>query len=129
MGVVGSGVTVGSADTSGTDGGNSAPSKEGGSSFHMDVTALEFRSKGSGGAQAPAASPQLSAREPLVYARLEEILSRYKYWTNLKLSFTDTIPSVFCAMFDAESLKSYASMFTFLIKVYFRLDILFLTSD
>lgn len=85
--------------------------------FHADITSLEFRSKGNGSAHAPAASPQLSARDPLVYARLDDILSRYKFWTNLKLTYTDTIPGVFCAIFDADALKSYGSMFSFLFKV------------
>jgi hypothetical protein len=78
---------------------------------------VDFRSKGGGSAHSPAASPYLSSREPLVYARLDDILTRYKFWINLKLTFTDTIPHVFCAIFDADSLKSYGSMFTFLLKV------------
>ena len=86
-------------------------------SFHFDVTALEFRSKGSGGAHTPVASPYLSSREPLAYSRLEEIVNRYRYWIQLKLTYADTIPNVFCAIFDADSLKSYGNMFTLLMKV------------
>ena len=88
------------------------------SSFYFDVSSLEFRCHGSGSTQSPAASPYLSSRYPLVYAKLDSILTRYKYWANLKMSFGDSIPSVFSALFDSESLKSYGSVFTFLMKVF-----------
>ena len=126
LAVVGSGLTFSLSDSSTTPSPSSSSGERGTGtgeegSFHLDVTSFEFRSQGSSGGGgntlSPAASPHLSARQPLVYARLQDILSRYQYWVKLQMSFGGTIPPVFCAIFDADSLKSYGSMFTFLFKV------------
>jgi predicted DNA-binding ArsR family transcriptional regulator len=84
------------------------------SCFYVDVTTLEFKGKVVTGLY-PVVSAFTSTRHHEIAARIENIVSNYKQWINLKISLK--IHDIFLIILDADIMKSYENLFNLLMKV------------
>ena len=94
-----------------------------GSSVGLGVELVRVHYKGKGAMHSyPVASPLTATKYPDSFVRIEAEMNQFRSWLHLRLHFQ--VPSCFRIVFDADSITSYERLFSSIMKVIYRINIL-----